>query len=110
MRNLGRIVIAAFATALRAPNDVQRMAFRIATRCVAAIVDFHLMAQYSTHTETTLDYIQSFLDDFHEEKEIFQEFCIGKCGKKQANGVVSNLVSKQAQRARKMARKGKTAT
>jgi len=48
------------------------------------------------------------LDNFHEEKEIFREFRIGKCGKKQANGVVSKLASKQSQRAKKMARKGKT--
>ena len=94
MRNLGRIVTAAFATALRAPNDAQRATFRAATRCVTSIVDFHLMAQYTTHTETTLEYMEGFLDDFHTEKEIFREFRVGKRGKKQVKGVVSKIASR----------------
>jgi len=112
MRNLGRIVTAAFATALHAPNDVERADFRFATRCVTAIVDFHLMAQYSTHTEATLDYtsMRGFLSDFHKEKEIFWAFRIGKHRTKQARGAVGKIASRQAQWAKAMARKGKTAT
>ena len=58
-----------------------------------AIVDFHLMAQYSTHTETILDYMQGFLDDFHAEKKVFREFHVGKQEKKQVKAAVSKLAS-----------------
>src|SRR5437660_11322155 len=82
MRTLGRIVLPAFVEALRAPTEAQRYSFRVAIQCVVALVDFHLLAQYTTHTETTLQYMQDFLETFHEEKGIFQEFRVGKRAKK----------------------------
>jgi hypothetical protein len=65
MRNLGRIVTATFAKALRAPSDAQRMLFRIGIQCVTALVDFYLMAQYKTHTELMLQYKQDYLHAFY---------------------------------------------
>src|SRR5437588_1309554 len=110
MRNLGRIVLAAFTTALRAPTDAQRQPFRAATRCVAAVFDFHLLAQYKTHTETTLKYMHDSLKAFHEEKSIFQEFRVGKRAKKGIDKSVAELASTQAAETLGRKRSGESAT
>src|SRR6266481_7996888 len=78
MRNVGQIVPAAYATVLRAPSDAQRMPFRIGIQCVTALVDFHLMARYKTHTEQMLQYMQDYLHAFHKNKYVFREFRAGK--------------------------------
>ena len=96
MRNLGRIVLPALTAALRAPTEAQRYSFKAATRCVAALIDFHLLAQYKTHTETTLQYMHDSLESFHREKVIFQEFRVGKRAKKGIDKTVAELASRQA--------------
>lgn len=110
MRNLGRIVTAAFATALRAPSDAQRMPFRIAIQCVTALVDFHLMAQYKTHTEQTLQYMQDYLNAFHKNKHVFREFRAGKRAIKEARGEVGKIAIRHANAAQARAQKGTSAT
>jgi hypothetical protein len=110
MRNLGRIVLAAFTTALRAPTDAQRQPFRAAIRCVTAVIDFHLLAQYKTHTETTLKYMHESLKAFHEEKSIFQEFRVGKRAKKGIDKSVAELASIQAAETVARKRSGESAT
>jgi hypothetical protein len=74
MRNLGRILVPALASALRNPATSERIPFSKALRCVSAIVDFHLMAQYPSHTENTLEWMEKYLKDFHQYKEVFREF------------------------------------
>jgi len=96
MRNLGRIVLAAFTAALRAPTEAQRYPFRAATRCVAALIDFHLLAQYKIHTETTLQYMHDSLETFHKEKYIFQEFRVGKRAKKGIDKLIAEMALTQA--------------
>jgi hypothetical protein len=110
MRNLGRIVLAAFTTALRNPSDAQKNPFRNATRCVAALIDFHLLAQYKTHTETTLQYMHDSLKSFHEEKSIFQEFRVGKRAKKGIDKTIAELATKQAVETLARKRSGESAT
>jgi hypothetical protein len=109
MRNLGRIVLPAFTAALRAPTEAQRHSFKAATRCVAALIDFHLLAQYKTHTETTLQYMQDALDSFHREKDIFQEFRVGKRAQKAIDKAVADLASKQGAEALARKRLGESA-
>ena len=41
-------------------------------------MDFSLMAQYQSHTEDTLGYMEQYLHDFHHYKEVFQEFWTSK--------------------------------
>jgi Plavaka transposase len=83
MRNLGRVITGVFAAALRNPsNDTQRKDFKAAISCVTALIDFHLIIQYRTHTESTLNDMEKYLESFHEHKEIFREFRPGMKGKK----------------------------
>src|SRR5437588_6179725 len=109
MRNLGRIVLVAFTAALRAPTEVQRFPFKTTIRCVVALVDFHLLAQYKTHTETTLRYMQDSLETFHEEKGIFQEFRVGKRAKKGIENSVAKLASLHATETRARKASGESA-
>ncbi|KAH8147002.1 uncharacterized protein LAJ45_08801 [Morchella importuna] len=84
MRHLGRIVLGAFAVALQAPPMAARKDFSRALRCVRALIDFHLMAQYTTHTKETLEYLQSYLENFHKYKDVFLEFRAYKRTRKDA--------------------------
>jgi len=43
------------------------------------------MAQYRSHTPDTLSYMESYLQTFHQTKDIFLEFCTWKATRTQAN-------------------------
>ena len=74
MRNLGRCILGVLASALRRPSPAQSGPFRQALLCVCALADFSLMAQYRSHTQETLGYMEQYLEDFHRYKDVFQEF------------------------------------
>jgi hypothetical protein len=78
MRNLGRCILGVLASALRRPTPAQQGPFGDAIRCVRALVDFSLMAQYQSHTSETLGYMEQYLKDFHRYKDVFQEFRTSK--------------------------------
>jgi len=85
MRNLGRCILGVFASSLRSPTPAQQSPFVDAIRCVRALVDFSLMAQYRSHTEDTLGYMEQYLHDFHRYKEVFQEFRTSKKTRQEAD-------------------------
>jgi len=64
MRNLGRCIRGVVAVALRQPGGVQAIPFKRALRCVRALVDFNMMAQYGSHTPDTLAYMEDYLTSF----------------------------------------------
>ena len=78
MRNLGRCLLGVLAVALRQPNSTQVLPFKRALACVRSLLDFSLMAQYRSHTPETLDYMEQYLNRFHDTKDIFLEFPISK--------------------------------
>ena len=59
--------------ALRQPGGAQAIPFKPALRCVRALVDFNMMAQYRSHTPDTIAYMEDYLDLFHRMKDIFLE-------------------------------------
>jgi len=74
MRNLGRCILGVLAVALRQPGGAQVIPFKRALRCVRALVDFNMMAQYRSHTSDTIAYMEDYLHQFHKLKDIFFEF------------------------------------
>jgi hypothetical protein len=42
-----------------------------AIRAARALVDFLFLAQYRSHTDASLEYLQAALDEFHAHKEVF---------------------------------------
>ena len=85
IRNLGRCISAVLASALRNPDSSQYQDFKSALKCVSALVDFTLMAQYRSHTPDTLSYIESYLETFHRTKVIFLESRTSKATRAQPN-------------------------
>jgi len=78
MRNLGRCILGVIAVALRQPGGAQAIPFKRALRCVRALVDFNMMAQYRSHTPDTIAYMEEYLDQVHTMKNIFLEFRVTK--------------------------------
>jgi len=74
MSNLGRCILEVLAVALRQPGGAQAIPFKRALRCVRALIDFNIMAQYRSHTPDTIAYMEDYLDQFHRMKDIFWEF------------------------------------
>ena len=78
MRNLGRCLLGVLAVALRQPDCTQVIHFKYALVCVRQRVDFNVMAQYRSHTDETMAYIENYLGRFHHMKDIFLEFRVSK--------------------------------
>ena len=78
IRNLYRRISAVLASALRNPDSSQYHNFKIALMGVSTLVDFSHMAQYRSHIPDTLSHMKSYLQTFHQRKEIFLEFCTWK--------------------------------
>ena len=67
------------------PDSSQHYDFQIALKCVSALVDFSLMAQYRSHTPDTLSYLERYLLTFHQTKDIVLEFRTSKATRAEAN-------------------------
>ena len=78
MRNLGHCILGVLTVALRQPGGAQAIPFKLALRCVRALVDFNMMAQYRSHTPDTIAYMEEYLDQFHRMKDMFLEFRVTK--------------------------------
>ena len=74
MRNLGRCLLGVLAVALRQPDSTQVIPFKRALKCVRALVDFNMMAQYCSRADETMAYMEDYLGRFHQMKDIFLEF------------------------------------
>jgi hypothetical protein len=80
MRNLWRFFLGAFAIALRNPSADEKYPFRRSIHCIRIFIDFHLIVQpqYRSHTLETLQYMDQYLANFHQNKNIFLEFRVSK--------------------------------
>ena len=103
MRNLGRRISAVLASTLRNPDCSQHQDFNIALKCVGALVNFSLMTQYCSHTPDTLAYMETYLQTFHQTKDIFLEFHTSKSTRAEINRyywelkrLMANQIAQQA--------------
>ena len=78
MRNLGRCLLGVLAVAPRQPDSTQVIPFKRDLECVRALVDFNMMAQYRSHTDETMAYMENYQGRFHEMKDFFFEFRVSK--------------------------------
>ena len=74
MRNLGRCLLGVLAVALRQPDSTPVIPFKRALECIRVLVDFNMMAQYRSHTDETMAYMEDYLGRFHQMKDILLEF------------------------------------
>jgi len=85
MLNPSYCISAALLSALQNPCGSQYQDFKSALKCVSALVDFTLMAQYRSHTPDTLSYMESYLQTFYGTKCNFRELRSLKATRAQAN-------------------------
>ena len=78
MRNQGRCRLGVLALALRQPDSTQVIPFKYALECIRAFVVFSMMAQYCSHIDETMVYMEDYLGRFHQMKDIFLEFRVSK--------------------------------
>jgi len=83
--NLGHCISTILVSALRNPDSSQYHNFTSTLKCVSALVDFTLMAQYPSHTPDILSYMASYPQRCHWTKDIFLEFHTSKATRAQAN-------------------------
>jgi len=57
MRNIGRYISAVLASVLQNPDSPLYYDFQTALKSVSPLVDFSLMAQYRSHIQDTLSYM-----------------------------------------------------
>ncbi|KAG0639401.1 hypothetical protein HOY80DRAFT_1074395 [Tuber brumale] len=73
-RNLVRVLLPCFAATLCRLSTTEHLIFTQAITCVRSIIDFTLMAQYRSHTEETIQYLERYLKAFHDHKDVFKEY------------------------------------
>ena len=78
MRNLGRCLLGVLAVALRQSDSTQVIPFKRALQCVRALVDFNMLAQYRSHADETMAYMEDYLGRFNQMKDVFLEFRVSK--------------------------------
>jgi hypothetical protein len=71
MHNLARILLVHFSAALSTPTIFQKLDFENALQCICALVQFHQMCEYQSHTDETIQYLEGYLADFHKYKSVF---------------------------------------
>lgn len=75
-----KIILETFATALHQnegqprPTEGLLQEFNKAIRFIGNMTDFYLIAQYDSHIDSTISYMQPYLYEFHETKDIFSRF------------------------------------
>jgi len=89
MRGINRVLLACFAAAVRQTKEAPSLSVaaqgdcKIAIRCVRAITDFCLIAQYQSHTPETTVYMKKYLEEFYECMHVFQEFRATKAAREE---------------------------
>ena len=91
MRNLGRCLVGVLAVALRQPDSTQVQHFKRALTCVWSLLDFTMIAQYWSHTDETIQYMENYVNRFHEKKDIFLKFRISKQTQAKADALRKEL-------------------
>ncbi|KAF8460148.1 hypothetical protein BDZ91DRAFT_785483 [Kalaharituber pfeilii] len=90
LRNVGKVILASFAAALRRTSDQERptseqiQEFHQAILCIWYLTDFCLMAQYKVHTSSIIGYMNYYLQYFHRYKDIFLRYRAPKASKDEA--------------------------
>jgi len=105
MWGVNRVLLACFAAAVRQTKEPPSLSVaaqadcKIAIRCIHAITDFCLIAQYRSHTPETIAYMKKYLQEFHECMHVFQKCRAMKADREEAARASKKLVEGQAQQA-----------
>jgi len=103
MRNFAKVILGGFATACHRntnqalPTVGQLQEFYKAILCIHSIIYFYFMAQYFSQIDQMVSYLQQYMRNFHETKDVFLRFRRDKKAKKAVAEVYKNILRKQLQ-------------
>ena len=96
MMAIVKIILSVFTAALHKNPDTtrtiaeQQHEFKKAIECVRYLTDFALLSRYQSHSESTVQYMQDYLQQFHDSKDVSLRFRANKASKRKAD-----IVSKE---------------
>jgi len=97
MRSILMVILGVFTACLcRKTNVVRSIAgqeqdFRKAITCARYLTDFALLSQYRSHTDSTIGYMEKYMQQFHKTKDVFLRYRAGKVAKAKADMVSKGL-------------------
>jgi len=94
MKKMSRYLLGVITQSLRGGNPTQRLIFNHAIECTWALLEFYMYAQYKSHDDATLSYIEDTLHRFHTFKDVFLLGRAGKKAKAEANALRTEHVKK----------------
>jgi len=98
MRVILWVLLGVFTAALRRKTGVQALTggqqqeFKRAILFVRYIPDFALIARYQSHTDSTVQYMRTYLQRFHETKRVFLRYRASKKSRQRADEVSKELM------------------
>jgi len=92
---MSRYLLGVITQSLRGGNPAQHPIFNRAIGCTRALLEFCMYAQYKSHDDATLSYMEDALHCFHTFKDGFLLGRAGKQAKAKANALRTELIKKR---------------
>jgi len=92
---MSRYLLGVVMQSLRGGSPAQRPIFNRAIEFTRALLEFYIYAQYKSHNDATLSYMEDSLRRFHTFKDVFLLGRAGKKTKAKANALRTELVKKR---------------
>jgi len=95
MKIISQYLLGVVTQPLRGGSPVQRPIFNRAIECTLALLEFYMYAQYKSHDDATLSYMEDAWHHFHTFKDVFLIGRVGKKVKAKAIALRTELVKKR---------------
>jgi hypothetical protein len=95
MKEMGWYLLGVETQSLRGGSPAQRPIFNRAIQCTRALLDFYMYAQYNSHDDATLSYMEDDLHHSHTFNDVFLLRYASKKAKAKTNALRMELMKKQ---------------
>jgi hypothetical protein len=95
MQEMSRYLLGVVTQSLQGGSPAQHPIFNRAMECTLALLEFYKYAQYTSHDDATLSYMEDAMRRFHTFKDVFLLGRAGKKAKAKANALRTELVNKR---------------
>jgi len=92
---MSRYLLGVVTQSLRGGSPGQRPIFHCAIECTRALLEFYMNAQYQSHDDATLSYMEDAMRRFHTFKDVFLLGQSDNKAKAKANALRTELVKKR---------------
>jgi len=95
MEEMSRYLLGVVTQSLRGGSPTQRPILNRAIECTLVLLEFYMYAEYKSHDDATLSYMEDALCRFHTFKDVFLLGRAGKKAKAKAKALRTELVKKR---------------